>query len=411
MGFYKLRGALPACAAPVCATLILLLAQNSAKAQPAASAPTVAAAAPAAPQETPPPPLADAPLADDQSHDHMMEIPNGPTLHIRGFFDFDYDVGSVAQELNYPLGVPAHGSFRAGEFDLFLSSQLQEKLSFLSEVVFSTGPNNAFGVDLERFQLTYRPSRYFEISAGRYHTDFGYYNTAFHHGTWFSTATGRPFMYFFEDSGGPLPIHELGVTTTGYVPSGKWNLHWTAEIGNGSAEVGSPLYGDGVENFASDRNRKDLNFAVYSRPEWLDGLQIGGSFLTGDLIPASGLPAVNQTVSSAYVVFIDSKWEFMNEVVLMHHQITDGGRSYNSPMGYTQLAYRIAKFRPYFRFQEVNIPNNDPVTSFTGRYEGPSFGMRWDCFTYAALKIQYNRVFLRNAATQNGLEVSTAFTF
>lgn len=397
----------------VCATGLMLLVLDAAIAEgdsepqqtPAASVPPQSATL----ESTPPVP--DATPAADDSHDHMMEIPHGPTLHLRGFFDLDYDEGSVAQQLQYPLGVPAHGSFRAGEYDLFITSQLQDKLSFLTELVFSTDQTNNFGLDLERFQLTYRPTRYFEISAGRFHTDIGYYNTAFHHGTWFSTATGRPFMYFFEDSGGVLPVHEVGVTTTGYVPSGKFNIHWTAEIGNGSAEFGSPLFGDGVENFASDRNRKDLNFAIYSRPEWLDGLQIGGSYLTGDLIPAGGLPPVNQTVSSAYAVFIDSKWEFMNEAVLLHHQITEGGRSYNSPLGYTQLAYRIGKVRPYFRFQEVNIPNNDPVTAFKGRYEGPSAGVRWDCFTYAALKLQYNRVFLRNAATQNGLELALAFTF
>lgn len=346
---------------------------------------------------------------DNDAHDHMMQVPGGPELHIRGFFDFSFDTGSVAQNLQYPLGVPATSSFRTGEFDLFVTSQLSDSLSFLSEMVFSTDPTNNFGVDLERYQLTYRPIKYFEISAGRYHTAIGYYNTAYHHGTWFSTATGRPFMYYFEDSGGPLPVHEVGLTTTGYVPSGKFNIHWIAEIGNGRADAGS-LFGDGVENFASDRNRKDINFALFTRPEWIPGLQAGASFLTGDLAPA-GLPRVNQTVSSAYVVFIDSKWEFLNEAVLLHHQVTDGGRSYNSPLGYTQLAYRINKYRPYFRFQEVNIPNNDPVSPFTGRYEGPSAGIRMDFFDYAALKIQYNRVYLRNAATQNGLEAALAFTF
>ena len=55
-------------------------------------------------------------------------------------------------------------------------------------------------------------------------------------------------MYYFEDAGGVLPVHEVGVTTTGYVPSGKWNLHWTAEVGNGSATFGSDSFGDGVEN-------------------------------------------------------------------------------------------------------------------------------------------------------------------
>ncbi len=374
------------------------------EAKPAQAPPAAAAETPAPPPEPEPPPA-------EESHDHMMAIPGGPALHFRGFFDFNFDDGPVAQNLQFPLGVPARSSFRAGEFDLFITSQLAEKLSFISEVVFSTDQTNAFGVDLERFQLTYKPSRYFEISGGRFHTAIGYYNTAFHHGNWFSTATGRPLMYMFEDSGGPLPVHEVGVTTTGFVPSGKLNLHWIAEVGNGSAEVGSPLYGDGVENFASDRNRKDVNFAAYIRPEWLDGLQIGGSFLTGDLIPANGSPTVNQDITSAYAVLIDSRVEFMNEFVLMHHQVTGGGPTFNSPMAYTQFAYHIKKYRPYFRFQEVNIPVGDPVTSFRGHYTGPSFGIRWDPFRYACFKLQYNRVYLTNKPAENGVELQTAFTF
>jgi hypothetical protein len=370
--------------------------------------------APAAQQQTPAPAPAPAepPPAEEESHEHMMEIPHGPVLKIRGFFDFDFDDGPVAQNLNFPLGVPAKTSFRAGEFDLFITSQLAERLSFLTELVFSTGPNNAFGVDMERFQLTYRQNKYFEISAGRFHTSIGYYNTAFHHGTWFSTATGRPFMYYFEDSGGPLPVHEVGVTATGAVPNtGKFNLHWIAEVGDGSAEVGSPLYGDGVENFASDRNHKDVNIAFYIRPEWVEGLQIGGSLLTGDLIPYGPTPTVNQTVSSLYAVLIDSRWEFMNEFVLLHHQVTVGGQTYNSPMAYTQLAYKIRKARPYFRWQEVNIPSQDPVVAFTGRYEGPSAGVRYDAFTYAAIKFQYNRVYFRDMTAENGVEIQLAFTF
>ncbi len=384
--------------------------QTVAAPQPAPEAAVAAPATPAAPTtpEPVPEPVA-APM--EESHDHMMEIPGGPALHFRGFFDFDYDQGSVAQQLQYPLGVPARGSFRAGEFDLFMTSQLSDKLSFVSELVFSTSPNNAFELDLERFQLTYRPSKYFEIGGGRFHTSIGYYNTAFHHGNWFSTATGRPFMYYFEDSGGVLPVHEVGLTMTGYVPSGKLNLHWIAEVGNGSSETGSPLFGDGVENFVSDRNRKDINFAAYIKPEWLSGLQVGGSFLTGSLIPSNGTPTVSQQISSAYAVFINPKWEFMNEAVLLHQQVTAGGRSFNSPLGYTQLAYHFGKYRPYFRFQEVNISNADPVTAFVGRYEGPSAGLRVDFFDYAALKLQYNRVFLRNAAAQNGLELQMAFTF
>jgi hypothetical protein len=373
---------------------------------------TSLAIVPVSSQTAEPAPTQDAAPAQQDSMDHVMAIPHGPDLHIRGFFDFDFDKGLAAQNLQYPVGATPNSTFRAGEFDLFMTSQLADNLSFLAELVFGVDQTNNFDADIERFELTYRRNKYFEISAGRFHTDIGYYNTAFHHGVWFSTATGRPFMYYWEDSGGVLPVHEVGLTATGLVPgSGQFNVHWTAEIGNGSAEFGTPDYGDGVESFASDRNRKDLNFAIYSKPEWLQGLQFGGSFLRGDLIPANGIaPKVNQTISNVYAVFVNSQWEFMNEAILLHHQIPNG-RSFNSPLSYTQLSYRFGKYRPYFRFQENNIPNDDPVTQFKGRYEGPSIGLRIDYFTYAALKLQYNRIYLRNATPQNGAELQMAFTF
>ena len=357
------------------------------------------------------PPSAQPPV-DMDSHDHMMAIPDGPELHFRGFFDLDFDDGLVAQNLQYPLGVAPHSSFRSGEFDLFMTSQLSDKLSFVAETVFSSDQTNNFEVDLERFILTYRPNQYFEIGAGRYHSAIGYYNTAYHHGLWFSTATGRPFMDYFEDSGGVLPVHEVGLTTTGRVPGlSKLNLHWVAEIGNGSAEFGSVNYGDGVQNFASDRNKKDVNLAFYVRPQRFPGLQTGGSYMWGAIVPVATGIQMNQNVASAYVVYVNGKWESLNEAVLLRHQFPNGGRSYNSPMGYTQISRAFGIYRPYFRFQEVNIPNNDPASPFVGRYEGPSVGMRFDFFTYAALKLQYNRVYLRNQPAQNGFETQMAFTF
>lgn len=376
--------------------------------------PALAAMAPVAPAPPPAPvqSAAPQPAPDMDSHDHMMAIPDGPQLRFRGFFDVDFDDGSVAQNLQYPLGVPAHTSFRSGEFDLFMTSQLSDKLSFLTEAVFSADQGNDFEVDLERFELTYQANQYFKISAGRYHSAIGYYNTAYHHGLWFSTATGRPYMDYFEDAGGVLPVHEVGMTTTGRVPGlNKLNLHWVAEIGNGSAEFGSANFGDGVQNFASDRNRKDVNFALYARPERFQGLQVGGSFMQGALVPVATGTQVRQNIASAYVVYVNGKWEFLNEAVLLRHQLPNGGRSYNSPMGYTQIAHSFGIYRPYFRFQEVNIPNNDPASSFVGRYEGPSIGLRVDMFSYAALKLQYNRVYLRNLPEQNGFETQMAFTF
>jgi hypothetical protein len=342
-------------------------------------------------------------------HEHSMQLPGGgPVLKIRGFADFNLGFGSDANSLIFPLPKPVHNTFQIGEFDLFFSSRLSRKVSFLSELIVGTDASNEWGLDIERLQISYKVNHYFEISGGRYHTSIGYYNTAFHHGTWFQTATGRPFMYFFEDSGGVLPVHSVGITATGLVPhTGEMELHWIAEVGNGRAS--DPNVAP-VQNFLSDKNRKDINLAAYIKPAKLPGLQVGGSFYYDRLIPV-GIPHVNQSISSVYAVYINSAWEFLNEAVLMHDRPQMFSKSFNSPLVYTQISRKFGAYRPYFRFQYLNIPNNDPVSIYTGRYEGPSVGLRMDFTDYAALKVQYNRLYQRTLPPENGLDMQVAFTF
>jgi hypothetical protein len=346
---------------------------------------------------------------------HSMELPGGgPTLKIRGFFDMDFGVGSDANPLIFPLGAPAHTTFQLGEFDLFISSHLSKELSFLSEVIIGADATNYWGLDIERAQLTYRPSEYFELSGGRYHVSIGYYNTAFHHGTWFQTATGRPFMYFFEDSGGILPVHGVGATATGLVPrTGKFDLHWVAEMSNGRSSL---QFGQPVQNFLSDKNGKAFNLALYSRPQWIPGLQVGGSYYRDRLYPPDearvNQARVSQWIASVYAVYSTSEWEWLNEAVkLSNHQI-GSDKAHVTPLAYTQLAHKFGRYHPYVRYQYVNSPLSDPVNIFVGRYSGPSVGVRMDVADYAAFKVQYNRLYQGPLIQPgNGLDLQMAFTF
>jgi hypothetical protein len=344
---------------------------------------------------------------DDDPHAHMMEIPGGPQLKIRGFFDFNYGSGPAANPLQFPLGAPAHNTFQAGEFDLFVSSKISDHLDFVGEMVFGWDQTNYLGVDIERYQLTYKQSEYLQVSGGRYHTAIGYYNTAYHHGTWFGTAEGRPFMYYYEDSGGLLPVHNVGITATGLVPgTGSWHLHWVAEGGNGrsSSNAGQP-----VQNFLADRNHKSYNLAFYVRPEWAHGWQMGGSYYRDKLSP-EGMPRVGQTITSAYAVLVGSKWEFLNEAVLLTNKEDGVAAPFRTPLMYTQLARSFGKYKPYFRYQYVNSPGNDPINVYTDRYQGPSVGVRWDFSDFAAFKLQYNRLDQR-MATSNSINAQMGFTF
>ena len=342
-----------------------------------------------------------------QDHDIMMTIPGGPQLHIRGFADYNLGFGQDANPLIFPLGRPAHTTFQVGEIDLYMTSQLSKKLSFLAEFIVGSDQTNTFGWDIERYQLTYKHNPYFQITGGRFHTSIGYYNTTFHHGTWFQTTTGRPFMYFFEDSGGMLPVHTVGASLSGLVPkTGKLNLHWIAEGGNGRSSDSSLAP---VQNFLSDKNRKAVNFAIYVQPEWVPGLQMGGSFYVDKLYPPTGL-GIAQDISSAYVIYNNSVWEIMNEAVLVTNKVSGTDLVYHTPLMYTQISRAFGRYRPYFRYQYVNSPSEDPVNIFTGRYMGPSAGLRMDFTNYVALKVQYNRLYQRVPAW-NGLDLQAAFTF
>lgn len=395
-------------------------------------------AAPAAPAPAPPPETvtslaepvaAPATTADGDAMTHTMEIPGGPQLKIRGFFDFNFGAGSIANPLAYPIYdtacgtcgnaiTPPHTTFQAGEFDLFLTSRLSDHLNFVGEIVLGPGNNNSFVLDIERYQLTWKQNSWFSATAGRFHTSIGYYNTAYHHGNWFSTAEGRPIMYMFEDSGGILPVHMVGLSFAGEVPHTEYlHLNWIAEIGNGNASNPAiPAGGNTVQNYLSDRNYKATNLAAFIRPQFLTGLQVGGSWYHDGLNPSQAqnplpLPELRQNIESAYVVYFSSRWEFMNEAVLMSNHLAGTSDPFMSRMGYTQLARKFGIYQPYFRYQYVNDALNDPVNILQGKYYGPSVGVRFDFFTYAAFKLQFNHLYQSSQLAGNGLNGQLAFTF
>ena len=389
----------------------------AAAAAPVAAVPSNPPSVPAAVPETPIP----ADTTTNAAMGHNMEIPHGgPTLNIRGFFDFNFGTGSIANPLIFPVAsngcetcgnpvTPPHTAFQAGEFDLFITSKLSDHLTFLTEAVFGAGTNNEFTPELERYQLTYRFNDYFSASAGRFHTSIGYYNTAYHHGNWFSTAQGRPIMYLFEDSGGILPVHMVGATIGGRVPkTGSLGLHWVAEMGNGRTSDLKAV--EPSQNLYSDRNYKAFNFAAYIRPDWLPGFQLGGSYYHDKLAPAS-LPRVNQDIESGYAVYNTAKWEFLNEAVLLTNRPAGTNQNYRNPMAYTQVSRAFGIYRPYFRYQYVNARPGDPANVLHGLYYGPSAGIRIDYSAYVAFKLQYNRLNSTRIPAANGLNAQLAFTF
>lgn len=342
-------------------------------------------------------------------------------LRIRGFGDVNLHGDNYHPAALPPPGIPEPPDktvFTLGQLNLFVTSDISDKFKFLSEIVFEAGPDNiygqprgvanTFGVDVERYLLTYSANDYFSLSAGRYHTAIGYYNTAYHHSTWLQTTTGRPLLFAFEDQGGILPIHNIGVEAHGIIPSGSLGLHYVAEVGNGR-ESRNPLADEPVQNIVTDKTHKAYNLALFARPTRIPGLQAGFSVYRDLLVPFNSFP-VNETIFAAHAVYSSAKFEWLNEAMVIRHT-PQGGHLFETPGWYTQIARRFGSYEPYFRYQYINASPNEPIFPDIGLNAGPQAGIRYDASESVALKLQYDYSALRNQRAVQGLEAQVGFTF
>ena len=390
---------------PTIEQLLQRLAESEARIQAleqklAGPAPAKPAEPVAAPEVAAPAPVAEPmpAMAGHSGHDGAMSA--GPRMDIRGFADFSYRATDQKGTTN---------SFTLGQFDLFMSSKISEHWSVLAEsVIAGDKQTNSFGFEIERLLATYRQTEYLNVAFGRYHQKIGYYNTAFHHGSFFQTSVARPFMFEFEDGGGILPIHNVGVSAYGKLPSGKLGLNWVVEIGNGRTS-NSPT-AEYVQNVFDENNRKSVNVALFARPEWLEGVEIGGSVLKDRLYP-TGFAKMGQTVSSAYIAYDRSGVEFLNEAVVVSNNLLNTGRTIHNTGFYSEFSERLHGVRPFVRYEYLNVNRQDPIFGSIGRRSGPLAGMRFEVGEFAALKVQYDRTYRTGYGVANGLTGQISFAF
>jgi hypothetical protein len=373
-----------------------LLAPSASGAAPIAGPPATAAAAPEAAAAPAPPAAAE----------EVNEVAPRLKMEIFG------DVG--AQSISHDPD-----TFLFGSFDLFATSRLTSKITTLGELLFIAENDNSISVDVERLYLRYQQDKYFAATVGRYHTWVGYYNSAFNKAELLETTTDRPFMYNFDDSGGVLPMQDVGVNVTGQIPSGRLGLNYVVEFGNGRA------WGLNVEPAQSNQdanNSKSVNGGLFIRPKKYPGMQTGFSIRHDNLtIPG---PNVGETIATAHGVLNDGNYEILNEAAFVRHNEI-GISEFNTTAFYTQWSRAFHAYRPYFRYQYFNAPSTDPVwatanpsnlvpayvTGFVGRINGPAVGLRYNFNENAAIKFQYDRIQLRDLPTADVFNSQIAFSF
>lgn len=365
--------------------------QPTAAAPPAASGPPPEAAA--APPVEPSPSFVDAADVEDAS------------LGIKAYGDTQFGLRNHS---------PVHASFAAAHLDLFITADVG-RLSFLSEVFFEP-EDNEMGMDLERIQINYLFANWLRVRAGRMHTAFGYYNDTYHHGNLFELTTGRPFGAQFEDDGGMLTAHLVGIGVDGTFPVGDGgSFRYDLEVGNGRY---SDITKVAIEQAAKDD--KLINLRLRYSP--LDGL-IFGVNAQHDTVPALSTamltrPRASELTFGAHVVYMVDAAHVLLEGFVVSHDPRGAAKATTSLGGFAELGYKIGDFTPYVRPELLHFPKNGDVVyqAADSFYAGTRnlfdlrVGVRYQPLLQLALKLELERV-ARDGDHQESATLKAAFGF
>jgi len=335
-------------------------------------------------------------FASDLISQSSAEDNSQPEFQIIGFGDMSY----VSSDAARPDG------FAIGQGVAHLIGSLGDSLSFFSEVS-ATAKDSNYAFEVERFILKYDFSDALKLSAGRYHTPIGYWNSSFHHGAWLQSTVSRPEMVKFGSK--IVPIHFVGVLLEGSVPSSRLGFEYKAGFGNGRHD-NIARAGD-----AGDTNQnKAWVLQFNSRPHDLYGLNLGLGFYS-DEVALVDSPSVKENIASAYVAWSKETPEVIVEYQHSSHElVNDSSVSGDVDAWYAQLAYRLPlddnKWKPYARLEQTRVDESDPLLGAEGLdYDGAILGVRWDFHHYAALKAEYRNEEFNNLGRESGFRLQIAF--
>jgi len=241
-------------------------------------------------------------------------------------------------------------SFGFDEQDLFITSELTDRITFLGESVFKYTPTSPtdFSVSIERLIIKYNFQGNNNLILGKIHTPINYWNNAYHHGRVFYPTIERPLLFAAEI----IPLHTTGISIQGH-DFGSLRFGYDVVIGNGL----------GSAPVADNDARKSVTAAVHIKP--LDKLYLGVSWYNDAISKGATVEEkvidwkVNQNLFTGSVAYFGNKFELLTEGTLGINK-TDTTGSKNTLAGYFYAGYKITeKLIPYIRLDDLQYQNGE----------------------------------------------------
>lgn len=316
-------------------------------------------------------------------------------LTIHGFADTYY---TATGQHDSPSG---QSGFRLGNLDLYIAPNLTGRVRALMEDVVEFDDWEAPGayngqpsVDIERLQVGYLVSDQLTVWVGRFHTPYGYWNTAYHHGAQLQPTTLRPQFIAFEDHGGVLPAHTNGLWATGHVSVGAGHFTYDVYAGNGDRILDGELDMQNAGNVDSHTTTgARLGYEFKGGP--LDTLWVGIHGFNEEIDNFSNGVRTGQTdvrMGGAFAHWTPGDWEIIGEYYAFNNKPHDAvGPSHSSTAWFVEADYTLFGWlTPLARFERDSLNQNDGY--FQNLIGGKSYsrslvGLRYDLTPQTAIKV------------------------
>jgi hypothetical protein len=293
-------------------------------------------------------------------------------------------------------------SFGLGEQDLFITSEINDDISFLSETVFKySSSSSKFEVSIERVIINYNYKGNHNFLIGKHHTPINYWNDTYHHGRVFFPTIDRPLLF----SANIIPIHTTGIAFQG-LNLGKLKFGYNLMIGNG---IGS-------EEIEDNDKYKSLTATVHIKP--IENLQFGLSYYNDVISEGSDVHGnhfiaqenIKQQLLTASVAYFGDKFEVLAEGTFSSNKGDVLGTT-NAFISYFYGGVKLKeKWVPYIRLDNFNF-NKDEFFFNTPNTTSFVTGIRYEINYLAVVKLEYQHTDRDVLGSANKLTAQIAIGF
>ncbi|MBI5507966.1 MAG: hypothetical protein HY903_04325 [Deltaproteobacteria bacterium] len=323
----------------------------------------------------------------------------------------------VTDELRGPTRVLP--SFALGPIGLLASGAVGSGVKALSELVLESDDAGVIHLEVERLHLRWS-GEYLSVTAGRVHTPIGYWNPAFHHGNFIQPTILRPRFVAFEDEGGLIPAHAVGVFGGAMLPVATGSLQLDLGVANGRGGTA-----DDVRILEDTNDAKSIVVRVAAADLGVTDLQAGAGALVDRIAaePAAIRPAlpdvaIDEAVVNLFAAYTGPSLTVIAEAYYLLHRAQS--RRWIHLDAFALVAYRFERLTPYLRVEwSEDRGGPDPFFSpavatvadapADRRGEGV-VGLRFETGAWNAIKLEYRpRAALPRGRVIHALEATWAF--